>query len=89
MVQIEFISRKEFIPGLLVLTHGNLETFCVNFSVWCFWSEHLFSGGDSSRPVAVFCLLALVLSCVVMEHFKLKRTNEKGSGSGPWKQPVP
>lgn len=52
-------------------------------------NSYLFLSGNSSLTTAVFCLLALVLFHVMVEHFKLKRANGKGSGSGSWKWPVP
>lgn len=85
-----FIHRRELVIGLLVLTHENSGTFSVSLYVdGSDHNSHLFWSGDSRFPIAVFFLLALVLSHVVMEHFKVKGTNAKGSGSGSWKWPVP
>lgn len=48
---------------------------------------HLFSSGNSSFPIGFvfyflfFCLLVLVLFHMMVEHFKLKKTNGKWTGS--------
>lgn len=48
------LAGKSLFQGCLFWHIEIWEPFCVNFTVWSFWSEYLFLGGDSSFPIAVF-----------------------------------